>query len=86
MSNDPTVIHATAGTCPACNFTTLNRWSIGATAAAAHTRDAHPDIADRRYYFPEQAWHLIPTDWHFTAVAAVIAADAGQLALFDPAH
>ena len=87
MSTAPTVVPATEGTCPTCGFTTLSRWSVGAiSTAATHTRDAHPDIASDRYYFPEQAWNLIPTDWHFTTVAAVIVADAGQLALFDPTH
>lgn len=84
MSTDTTVVQATEGTCPACGFTTLHRWSVGAiSAAAAHSRDAHPANAADRYYFPDEAWHLIPTDWHFTTVAAIAAPAAGQLELFN---
>ncbi|MFN3256278.1 MAG: hypothetical protein ACE37B_11320 [Ilumatobacter sp.] len=79
-----TVIRATEGTCPKCDFVTLNQHSIGAVAAAAaHTRTEHPAIAEARYFFPEDAWQRIPVDFGFTTVDAVLLPDAGQLALFD---
>lgn len=85
MSNDTpgTVVEATEGTCPVCQWQTLHRHTLAAvTAAAGHTRDAHPDIAAQRYFFPEDAWQRIPADWNFATVNAVIAPTAGQLALF----
>lgn len=79
------VVKATEGTCPECDFVTLNQHSVGAiAAAAAHTRTEHPAIAEARYFFPEDAWQRIPVDFDFTTVDAVRIPDAGQLALFDP--
>lgn len=78
-----TVVRATQGTCPVCDWPTLNCGVVAAIgAAAAHTRDAHPTVAAQRYFFPEDAWQSIPADWNFTTVDAVIAPTAGQLALF----
>jgi len=80
-----TIVRATHGSCPTCDWTTLNRHSLGAiAAAAAHSRAAHPAIAAARYFFPEDAWQRIPVDFGFATVDAVVIAEAGQLALFAP--
>jgi len=78
------VVTATEGTCPECGWTTLHLQSVGVvTAGCAHMRDAHPDIAAARYYFPEDAWQRANDDWNLTKVSAVVVPDSGQLALFS---
>lgn len=78
-----TIVQATQGICPVCDWTTLNLHALGAIAAAAdHTRSEHPTVAADRYFYPEDAWQRIPTDWQFATVTAITTPTAGQLALF----